>query len=365
MNVNMGGTMMKIKNIVFTGLLFTALLIISGCQGKILTKPYSAENFNTGTYVKVNIYDRGKKAELDKTFDLISKYEKELSPNLGSNSEFAQMARNAGVKPTKVTSDVLQLMNYMLQTAKLTNGAYNPAIGPAVAVWHIGYSDQKVPTEEQMKAIEPLLNCNDIEMNVANKTIFLKQKGMSIDTGGVGKGYIASKVLEQYKKEGLTTAYLNFGGHVFTYGKNPNREDGKWQVSVSDPRLQLDGTTLSSLGKITSDYHTYVATNYYGRFMEKDGKVYSHLLDSTTGMPVNSDILTCLVIGENPVTIDVLSNALYNYGVEKGLDFLNNRSDVEGLYITKDKKIYLSQHMKQLFVMSKEAKKQGFVIANE
>ncbi|GHU42309.1 FAD:protein FMN transferase [Bacilli bacterium] len=339
-------------------LIVPVLLASSGCQKKednskkapekkveLMKEPYKNEEFATGTYVEILIYDKGH-GEAD--FEVARKQLKELAAKFEiyeqGESELDKVNAQAGIAPVKVSKITFELVKALDKYAQTSDGYYNPTVGVMTHLWHIGFSDAQVPSEELIKATLDKVNVDDIVLDAKNQTVFLKKKGMMIEADGIGKGFIGAQLLETLKARGVTTAVVNLGGHAYTIGKNPDREDGAWEVGVANPTL---GESQDSplVGVVASHHTSFNTTNYYGRYLKVGDKVYSHLFDTKTGYPVETDLLSVTMVGDTPYHDDAYSNALMNMGLEKGMKYVNAHDELDAIFITKNKEVHISKNI--------------------
>lgn len=312
---------------------------------ELLSKPYKNQEFATGTYVETLIYDKGytdKDFEQikEKLHDLVSKFEIYEQ----GHSELDEINAQAGIKPVKVSKETFALVQALSKYAKSSKGQYNPTVGVMTHLWHIGFSDAQVPADNLIQDTLNKVNYNDIILNKKKQTVFLKTKGMMIEANGIAKGFIGKHLLKSLKSKGITTAVVNLGGHAYTIGDNPNRKDGSWEVGIANPELgEKHDSPL--VGLLTSKHSSFNTTSYYGRYLKVDNEIYSHLFDTKTGRPIETDVLSATIIGDNPYHDDAYSNVIFNLGAEKALDFINKHDELDAIIITNDKEIYISNHI--------------------
>ena len=232
----------------------------------------------------------------------------------------------------------------MQKYGKSSDGYYNPTVGVMTQLWHIGFSSGQVPSDELVKATLDKVNIDDIVLNAKDQTVFLKKKGMMIEADGIGKGFIAERLLKTLKDQGVTTAVVNLGGHAYTMGKNPNHKNGKWEVGIANPQLG-ENQDSPLVGVLTSRHTRFDTTNYYGRYLKAGDKIYSHLFDTKTGYPMETDLLSVTMVGDNPTYDDAYSNVLMNMGLEKGMKFVNDHDEIDAVFVTKSKEVHISEHI--------------------
>jgi thiamine biosynthesis lipoprotein len=169
----------------------------------------------------------------------------------------------------------------------------------------------------------------------------LKDKGMILDLGGIAKGYAADQAAAVLKEHHVQKAIVNLGGNVLTLGRKP---DGTlWRIGVQDPDLERGDYAII----VQLDDTSLVTSGPYERFFVLDGITYHHILDTKTGYPVQSDLTSASIITKSSFLADALSTSVYALGYEKGMEMIDKLEGVEAIFFTKDKKILLSNGVKQ------------------
>lgn len=347
---------MKMKSIRPKWLLWlgTLILILVGCgesnqETAILETPYEGSEFLMGTYVSLRIYDEGKEEVLDKAFARIS----ELSDKITTNepgSEMEEVNQAAGEQAVVVSDDVFPLVETAAEYSALPNSGFDYAIGPITDLWRIGFDDARVPESEEIEAVLPLVDDSKVELNADERSIFFQEEGMRIDLGAIAKGYIADKVAKLFNEEGVTTAILDLGGNIVVMGDSPTRDTGGFNVGVQDP-FDLRG---SYIGAINLEDKSIVTSGIYERYIEEDGEIYHHLMDPTTGYPFDNNLASVTIISDLSVDGDALSTIAFGYGLEEGLEYVNNLEDIEAVFITKERDVYLTDGLTDNFSLTNE-----------
>ncbi|MDR2465358.1 MAG: FAD:protein FMN transferase [Streptococcaceae bacterium] len=345
-------------------LLLFASLILAGCQDKKAEVPASKKEFYTGTYAELTFYGKDKKVAIDEAYKTINKLVTQIETNEQGESEIDKVNKNAGKTPVKVSANVYDLVERSIKTAEETNGEFDPAIGGATSLWHIGFADAGKPSETDLEKIKKLLDYKKIKMDKAKSTIFLEEKGMKIDLGGVGKGWLAQSVMEGLKKKEITRGIINFGGHVFTYNGKGQTSTPSWSIKMGDPSLVKSDTTeaLAPIATVESTSSSFVMTSMYARYLLVGNKVYSHLIDQKTARPYDNDLTAVYVMGEDPVQVDLLSNALYGMGCVKGLEYVNAHKEIDAVFALENKELHVSKGFKGKIVLEKGSE---FKLVNE
>ena len=180
--------MLKLKNLFFPLLLILVTTLI-GCNKNTAStsEVLSRTELFMGTVVKITLYDSTDSTILDKAFDKVAEIESLVSIN-EAGTELDKVNDFAGISPVEVSSITYEIVEKGLEYSKLSNGDFDITIGPLVKLWSIGLDDAKVPTQEEIHSVLPLIDYNLLELNKENHTIFLKNKNMMIDLGSIAKG---------------------------------------------------------------------------------------------------------------------------------------------------------------------------------
>ncbi|MGZ7443293.1 FAD:protein FMN transferase [Paenibacillus sp. TH7-28] len=341
--------------IVLTLILIAALL--GGCSGSgsaaggatdektpqaSAVQPKSETYFIFDTVVTVRIYDDRATEQNFKDLDNLLKGIDSCISRTDSGSEISKVNASSGIAPVKVSTETFNLVAKALEYAKRTDGQFDPAIGNLVSLWNIGHEGAHVPPEEEITAARRLTDYRKIEMNEAAQEIYLQEKGMAIDLGSIGKGYAADRIYDYLAEQGFHSAIIDLGGNVYAMGTKPNGDE--WNIGIQDP----DKERGNQIGTIRVNDKTIVTSGIYERFFIENGKLYQHILDPTTGYPVDNGISSVTIVTDKSTDADALSTTLFVLGIDKGLEFVENTPNTEALFITKDKKLYATSGFKQL-----------------
>lgn len=336
--LNMQTTRKTNRIIFFVGSILLVALV-SSCAKK-QAEPQAQSFFMLGTVCKVTIYDNPTPEAFSASFSRLKEIEDRMSLR-NQNSEVSEINRQAGKKAVVVSADTFTVIRKALQIAALSGGAFDPTVGPLVEAWDIGGDNPRKPSQEEIDSLLPLIGYERVVLDESSSSVFLKDEGMVLDLGGIAKGYAADEVARILHGYGVEHAIVNLGGNVLTLG---NKTDGSaWKIGIQDPEA-LRGEYVMILSLVDQ---TLVTSGPYERFLELDGEVYHHILDTKTGYPVKSEFTSVSIITKNSLLADALSTSLYALGYEDGMALINNLDDVEAIFMTKEKKILLSEGLKR------------------
>ncbi|MDQ7084182.1 MAG: FAD:protein FMN transferase [Sulfurovum sp.] len=209
-----------------------------------------------------------------------------------------QINQNAGIKPIPCTAEDTAFFEICLNASKHTKGLFDISIGAlSHGVYHFGFSNQSLPSASMLCSQKRLVNAKDILL--VNDSIFLKHKGMRIDVGGIGKGYVAKQISLFLAQKGATKILVDLGGEIITRGKS-------YTISIQDP---FSKGNIAYLKTSTQDMSISTSGNY-ARFIDEQNH---HILDSSKGTsPSYYSSMTLLQNGWKIDYLDAYATALFN-----------------------------------------------------
>lgn len=275
---------------------------------------------------------------LKKAVEEISRIEALLS-TYQETSETNLINKNAGLKPVKVSDEVFSLIKRSKKISEITDGTFDITYGSIdQRFWNFDTEMTELPDKVLAQKSIALIDYRNIILNTEEKTVFLKNKGMRIGFGGIGKGYAAEKTKNLLKNFGVKAGIINASGDLSCWGIP---ENGKpWTIGIAHPdfaELPFSTLEVTDLSVATSgNYEKYVMIN---------GKRYSHTINPKTGFPVHG-IKSVTVISPNAEISDALATPITILGTEKGLALINQLKDIECIIIDDDNKFYYSEKIK-------------------
>ena len=254
-----------------------------------------------------------------------------------SNSQTSLINRNAGINPVKVDDELFQLIQRSLKISKLTNGAFDISYASMDKIWRFDGSMTTMPSEESIKKSVERVGYDNIILDETNKTVFLRQKGMKIGFGAIGKGYAADKAKDLLQSKGVDSGIINASGDLNAWGKQP---DGKnWMVAIVNP---LNKEKVFSWMPVQNS--SVVTSGNYEKYVKLNGELYSHIIDPRTGYP-SKGIISVSIFTKSAELADALATSVFVMGVETGLDFINQLKGVECIIVNADNKIITSNNI--------------------
>ncbi len=227
------------------------------------------------TTVRSNDINLAKKALLA-SYEEMQRVENLLSCEKDS-SEISAINRASGIHPVKVSYETLEMLKRSKAYCKKYNGLFDVTIGPLSDLW--GFSEDKeivLPEDSTIQSLRKLVNYKDMVINENDTTVFLKKKGMSIDLGGIAKGYAIDRGSAVLKNMGITNFILNAGGDIYVSGVKDKKT--LWKIGIKHPRHTND-----LIAEFNLKNYAVATSGDYERFKIINGIRYHHILDPRTG----------------------------------------------------------------------------------
>lgn len=277
--------------------------------------------------------NKGLEAAIQKSIEI-----ENLISSWKETSQTSTINQFAGIKPVIVNAELYDLIERSIHVSKLTQGAFDISFASINPYWDFKqHKINKIDTIAISNSVQKI-NYKNIILNAEDKSVFLKEKGMKIGFGAIGKGYLAEVIMQLWKKMGFKAGLINASGDIRTFGNHPNTTN--WKIGISNPDKPQDYLAwfnLNNSAVVTSgDYENYVLIN---------GERYSHIINPLTGWPVKG-IKSVTIFCENAELADALATAVTVMGKEKGLTFINQLKGIECLIIDNENKISFSKNLK-------------------
>lgn len=267
----------------------------------------------------------------------IQRIEKLLT-TYAEDSETNRINQQAGIVPVRVSEETFGLIERSIRISDITQGAFDLSYGSVDRrLWNFDTQMKQLPDRRLAQKMVRLINYRNILLDRERMTVYLKEKGMRIGFGGIGKGYAAERAKAVMREMGVDSGVVNASGDLTAWGYQP---DGKaWTVGIVRPDANSE---IFSYLNITN--MALATSGNYEKYILIDGKKYSHTIDPHTGMPVTG-IKSVTVITPNAELADAMATPVMIMGIHAGLHMINQLRDMEAIIIDDDDKIYKSDHI--------------------
>lgn len=258
---------------------------------------------------------------------------------------------NAGIQPVKVDPDIIDMLNMAKQFYTWSEGEFDITIGSLLNVWHT-YREEgiklneegkkgKVPSEAELSEAAVHKGWDHVQIDADADTVYIDDSSISLDVGGIAKGYATEKIADTLEKESdIGTVAINAGGNNRTIGTKPDGTD--WNVRIQNPD---GGDKLIIVSEPGSK--SFVTSGDYERYYEaEDGKRYHHIIDPETNFP-STYYRSVSIITKDSGAADCLSTTLFTLSMEEGQKVLDAYEKQTGI------------HADAIWVMNEEQKADG------
>lgn len=279
--------------------------------------------------------------EAEKLFEVaiteIQRIEKLLT-TFSNDSITAKINEMAGIQAVEVDDEVFQLIKRAQFISKITQGAFDISYGSLdKKFWNFDLQMTSLPNPNEAKKSVALINYENIILDETNQTVFLKNKGMRIGFGGIGKGYAAETAKKKLIEANVESGIVNASGDLSAWGFQENGEP--WTIGIADPNQK---NAIFSAFKITN--RAVATSGNYEKFVIINNKKYSHTIDPKTGYPV-SGIKSVTILAENAEIADALATPVTVMGIDIGLDFINQLKNIGCIIVDDNNKTYFSNNI--------------------
>ncbi|VTS26017.1 ApbE family protein [Streptococcus pseudoporcinus] len=299
-----------------------------------------------GTVIDIQIESQKAAEQIKTVCELLDIYKNRFSAN-DSDSELMTINDSSGQHAVKVHPELLELISIGKAQILADPSNLNIAIGPLVQSWRIGFSDAKIPSENDIKEKLALTNPGNIYIDSDKETVYLAEEGMKIDLGALAKGYIADKIMAYLINDGISSALINLGGNVLVHGSNPKRADGFFYIGIQHPKKSRG----HNLGIVKIRNQSVVTSGIYERRLRVEGKEYHHIFDKRTGFPIETDMASLTIIADSSLDCEIWTTRLFGLNSSKVFNIINHEPDIEGIIITKDQRLAISRGLKKSFTI--------------
>lgn len=223
-------------------------------------------------------------------------------------SELSKLNRNAFENEVVCSPLLWELLNEAERFYRLSGGAFDAAVRPLMKLWGFYRKRSALPSGEEIAQIRKTVGWDKVSLNPENRSVRFLVKGVSIDLGGIAKGFALDKAAEKIRLSGSCSAVLNLGGNILCIAQKNQRP---FRIGVRDP---LSPDRIFETLEMRSQ--AIATSGNYERYVVISGRHYTHIMDPRTGEPVQN-MLSVTVRTPRGVDSDALSTVLF----VKGEDF--------------------------------------------
>ncbi|WP_232058381.1 FAD:protein FMN transferase [Nibribacter ruber] len=252
-------------------------------------------------------------------------------------TQISEVNRMAGIAPVKVTPEVFALTERALCLSKITKGAFDISFAAMDRIWKFDGSMEEMPSPEAVKKSVEKVGYQNIVLDKKNSTIYLRKKGMKIGFGALGEGYATDRCRDLMLARGIPAGIVNGSGDMSTWGQQPDGSD--WMIGITNP---VDRDSLFAVVPLKQS--AVVTSGSYEKFVEFNGKRYSHIINPATGYP-STGLTSVTVFGPSAEVANGFSTSIMVLGKMKGLKLLKKYPAYSCIMITDDGEVVASPNL--------------------
>lgn len=325
---------------------------LSGCNSdSVPPKPAEASiversRVSMGSEVHLTAWTANERGALDAfeaAFDEFDRLD-ELMSVWKEGSEVERLNRAAGETPVPIGPEMREVLSMARLASEWTEGKFDVTFGVLSGLWKFDHDlDGGIPPRADVQARLPLIDYQQLVVDEAKGTAFLKRKGMRVHLGGIGKGYAVDRAAAVLRGRGFTDFMIQSGGDLYVAGK---RGDRSWRAGIQDPR----GPKGSSFAAMDLSDAAFTTSGDYERFFMKDGRRYHHIIDPDTGEP-SQGARSVTIVAKTASLADALDTGIFILGPEKGMALIERLNGVEGVIVTSSNNVLVSSGLARRLVV--------------
>ena len=303
-------------------LVMISLVVFASCDKQ--PQKTVLQGLAQGSYYAITYYDeqnRNFQREIDSIFHAV-----DMSVNLWVDSSIiSKVNRNEDV-----TLDSIFIGNFNIaqKAAVLSDGYFDPTISPIVAAWGFSYKSGDSITPQLIDSLKPLFDYRKVR--IENGKVIKEIPDMTLDFNAIAQGYTSDLIARFLESRGIKNYLVDTGGEIMAKGEKANGQP--WIVGIEKPAENMDSERIVQTCIALRD-KGLVTSGSSRKYVERDGKRYSHCIDPKTGYPVEHQVLSVTVMAENSVWADALASIGMVMGMEKSLQLFQSMEGVEAYYI--------------------------------
>ncbi len=289
--------------------------------------------YGMSTYCSVTVYG-GNGSGLDEAKKIILDCENEISAFI-SASAVSRVNRD-GIG--EISADFCELLKKCERVRLMTDGRYSVLSRNITSLWDFLSESPSVPHSGELKnAVD---SCLGREIQFDGNTVFIPSD-TGIEPGSVGKGFACHRAVEALKGK-VDSAIVSVGGSIGAFGAPAGKD--AFEIGVRDPF----GSANDVIGVLKLNDGFVSTSGSYERFFEKDGKKFHHILDCTTGLPFDGQIVSATVVSDDGGVSDLLSTACFLSELSDAAELLNEFG-CSGIFVLADGEILVSGELLNAF----------------
>ena len=305
---------------------------LAGCSSQ---KKSTRSFFALDTYITITLEGKDAEEAMTEAADLLMELERKFSRQ-DPGSEISALNLSSETSPVTLSKETYDLLSAVVDYSAKTDGRFDLTIAPVMDLWGFGTERTHVPEKNEIEQILPLVDYTKVHL-LSDRQAYLEE-GVKVDLGGAAKGYIGDLLMEKLSRYSLSKIILDLGGNVCCKSRSSDLTIGIISPLSSDA---LCCTYSLSSGSACS----VITSGAYERYIEENGLRYGHIMDTSTGYPADTDLLSATVIGPDGTKGDIYSTTLFSLGSEKAMK-LASSEDIDCILCMGNGTLWVSSDLK-------------------
>lgn len=306
------------KNFYLLALLFT----IFSCQKEPKNIKVSGPVFGTG--YNIQFYSESGKnyqKQFDSLFNVVNKSLSTYIPD----SDISRINKNEDVE---VDEHFKRVFKKSKEVYRFTEGAFDPTIGNVVNAWNFGADTNKFLTDST--TIDSLMKFVGLNKVGLKDSKIIKRKTSYLEFNAIAKGYGVDVIAEFLESKKIKDYLVEIGGEIRVKGINYEKQ-APWKVGLDEPRFDGEQSVFKALE--LKDEAMATSGTYRKFKIGENGNRYAHIINTRTGYPTKTNILSVSVIAPDCMTADAYATAFQAMGIEKVEALLSRHSELKVYFI--------------------------------
>ena len=263
-------------------------------------------------------------------------------------TELSRLNDAAGGSAQTISTELLEVLQTAGRIHGETRGTFDVTFHGVGHLWSFKPGSTP-PTAEAITAALPLVDGAAIELDAKARTARLPKAGMKVGLGAIAKGYAVDRASALLRAQGFTNHVVEAGGDTYAAG---SKGDQPWRVGVKDPE------STGSLGVLSIRERAVVTSGDYMRFFEHEGRRYAHIIDPTTGWPIEREKSpkSVTLLADDATQADAYCTAVTVMGGDAGMAFVESRKDLDAVIIERDGTVRVSSGLSEVYAPMPPAK---------
>ncbi len=299
------------RHIKWSFLLVVFALVVGLALNKLNSNnEVSKEKFLFDTVCNITTYGKDTEKAVDAAFERLDEIH-QLTNMFSEKSEVFRINSAKAGEVIELSDELTEILTVVKTVEVASGGAFDVSVAPVALLW--SFDDEgRVPDEVEISEALAVSGSGMILFDKEKKTLVKTHNDAKIDLGGVAKGYAGDEAVRVLKEHGVSGAIVDLGGNICCMGKNPKTSNGKWRIGVQAPFEATGEYDEENIIEISEG--AVITSGTYQRYFEKDGKLYHHIIDPSTGYPSEQEYSSVTVVTQSGLLGDCLSTACFVAG---------------------------------------------------